>query len=129
MPHSDLHEPVSGNTAGSSATVARPEQAIPSTGAGGGEALLNPELAAMTFDLVGHGVFDRVLTVPGFGGAFAMVLASVTEFSPGTDKPIMGDAVITLHNVVPLDGGRVHVRVESRWPEDLSIRVQLLYFV
>ncbi|MFJ5546329.1 hypothetical protein [Streptomyces sp. NPDC093225] len=120
---------MTGNTASGSAMKAGPEQAIPSTGAGGGRALLNPELAAMTFDLVGRGVFDRVLTVPGFGGAFSFVLAGVTEFSPGSGEPIMGDAVISLHNVVPLDGGRVHVRVESRWPEDLSIRVQLLYFV
>lgn len=123
MTHSNLREPATGNTASGSAVKDGPEQAIPST------AQMSPELAAHTVNLRGKGVFDAVLPVPGFGGAFAMVLASVTEFNPATDKPVMGSAVITLHNVVPLDGQRVQVRVESRWHEDLSIRVQLLYFV
>ncbi|MFF4448467.1 hypothetical protein [Streptomyces sp. NPDC001502] len=129
MPHSDLRDPATGNTASGSAVKAAPGQAIPSTGGNEGKAQFNPEMAAQTFDFRGHGVFDREVKLPGFGGAFAMVIASVTEFSPVTDKPIMGSAVINLHSVVPLDGGRVMVRVESRWPEDLDIRVQFLWFL
>ncbi|NEY30701.1 hypothetical protein GTU99_00525 [Streptomyces sp. PRKS01-65] len=67
--------------------------------------------------------------MPGFGGPFAFVLGSVTEFSPVTQKPIMGSAIITLHNLVPQEVGKVMVRVESQWPEDLDIRVQLLWFL
>ncbi|MCB8906081.1 MULTISPECIES: hypothetical protein [unclassified Streptomyces] len=104
-------------------------QTIPSTGGSDSRALLNPEMAAQPFDLWGHGVFEAVLDVPGFRGPGAMVLGAVTEFSPVTDKPIMGSAVITLHSVVPLDGPHVQVRVEVRWPEDLSIRVQLMWFL
>ncbi len=129
MTHSNLREPATGHAASGSAVKAGPEQAIPSTDRTGGEAQFSPELAAQTVDFRGHGVFERDVKLPGFGGAFGMVVADVTEFNPVTGKPIMGSAVITLHNVVPLDGGHVTVRVESRWPEDLSIRVQFLYFL
>lgn len=57
------------------------------------------------------------------------MLGAVTEFNRATDKPVMGDAVITLHNLVPMDGKKVAVRVESSWHEDLDIRVQLLWFL
>ncbi|MFD3944086.1 hypothetical protein [Streptomyces sp. NPDC058579] len=95
----------------------------------GGKALLNPEMAAQPFDIRGHGVFEKVLDVPGFLGAHAFVVGSVTEFNRASDKPIMGDAVITLHSLVAMDGKKVAVRVESSWPEDLDIRVQLLWFL
>ncbi|GGS36407.1 hypothetical protein Snoj_55940 [Streptomyces nojiriensis] len=111
------------------AVKAGPEQALPSTGGSGGQAQFNPEMAAQTFDFRGHGIFDGEVKLPGFGGAWAMVLANVTEFSPVTDKPILGSAVVTLHNVAPQDGGWVKVRMEARWPEDLSIRVQFMWFL
>ncbi|WP_328941645.1 hypothetical protein OG259_08235 [Streptomyces sp. NBC_00250] len=98
-------------------------------GGNGGKAQFNPEMAAQAFDLHGQGVFDKVLPVPGFRGAYGMVLGSVTEYDPVSDRPIMGEAVVTLHSVVGLDGQRVHVRVESRWPEPLYIRVQLMWFL
>ncbi|MFD3993908.1 hypothetical protein [Streptomyces sp. NPDC058548] len=86
-------------------------------------------MSANTFDMRGQGVFEKVLDVPGFRGPGAMVLGAVTEFSPVTGDPIMGSAVITLHSVVPLNGPHVQVRVESRWPEELDIRVQLMWFL
>ncbi|MGZ9930704.1 hypothetical protein ACXNSR_12485 [Streptomyces sp. NC-S4] len=117
------------NTASGSAVKAGPAQGIPATGGSGGEAQFNPEMAANTFDFVGHGVFEGEATLPGSRGAYNMVLANVTEFSPVTDKPIMGSAIVTLHNVVPLDGGKAKVRMEARWPEDLYIRVQFMWFL
>ncbi|WKD34876.1 hypothetical protein [Streptomyces xanthophaeus] len=117
------------NTASGSAVQAEPRQGIPSTGGSGGEAQFNPEMASQSFDFRGHGVFDGEVKLPGFGGAYAMVLAGIAEFSPVTDKPIMGSAVVTLHSVVGLDGGKVKVRMEARWPEDLSIRVQFMWFL
>ncbi|MGW2017523.1 hypothetical protein [Streptomyces sp. NPDC001927] len=95
----------------------------------GGHALLNPEMAAQDFPLRGHGVFQKVLDVPGFLGAHAFVVGSVTEYNRASGKPVMGDAVITLHNLVPMDGKKVAVRVESKWHEDLDILVQLLWFL
>ncbi|MGW3321573.1 hypothetical protein [Streptomyces virginiae] len=129
MTHNDLHEPATGSTSNGSAVQAGPEQAIAPTDGSGGQAPFNPEMAAHTEDLRGHGVFEKVLPAPGFLGAYGMMLAAVTEYDPVTDKPIMGSAVVTLHNVVPMDGQRVMVRVEVRWPEDLYIRVQLMYFL
>lgn len=42
-------------------------------------------MAAQAFGFRGHGVFEREVKLPGFGGAYAMVLACITEFSPVTD--------------------------------------------
>ncbi|WP_426361668.1 hypothetical protein [Streptomyces sp. E-08] len=99
------------------------------TRASGDGTRLNPEIAATTHDVRGHGVFEQILDAPGFPGAGGMMLAGATEFSPVTGDPIMGSAVVTLHNVVPLNGARVQVRVEVKWPEDLSIRIQLFYLL
>ncbi|MCX5306605.1 hypothetical protein OG304_24615 [Streptomyces sp. NBC_00160] len=129
MTHSNLREPSTGNTASGSPVQAGPGRAIPATDASGGKALLNPEMAARPFDFRGHGVFEREVTLPGSRGAGTMVLASITEFSPVTDDPIMGSAIVTLHSVAPQSGGTVKVRMEVRWPEDLSVRVQFMYFL
>ncbi|MFF2777497.1 hypothetical protein ACFVU3_21610 [Streptomyces sp. NPDC058052] len=129
MTHHTLRESAARNTADDGAARARPEEAIPSAGGIAGPALLNPEMASQSFDMRGHGVFARVLDVPAFKGAYAMVLGSATEFSRATDKPIMGDAVVTLHNLVSMDRGQVGVRVGVGWHEDLDIRVTLLWFI
>ncbi|MFB6616200.1 hypothetical protein ACIGFK_04130 [Streptomyces sp. NPDC085524] len=129
MTHNTLRDPATGDTASDSKMQARAEEAVPSADGTAGKALLNPEMASQSFDIRGHGVFERVLDVPAFKGAYAMVLGSVTEYSRATDKPIMGSAVVTLHSLVAMDRGQVGVRVGVNWHEDLDIRVTLLWFI
>ncbi|WP_405786579.1 hypothetical protein OG753_40245 [Streptomyces sp. NBC_00029] len=129
MTHNTLREPATGDTASDSMVQARTEEAIPSVDGIAGKALLNPEMASQSFEIRGHGIFERILDVPAFKGAYAMVLGSVTEYSRATDKPVMGTAVVTLHNLVAKDRGQVGVRVGVNWHEDLDIRVTLLWFI
>ncbi|MEU2509247.1 hypothetical protein ABZ621_31675 [Streptomyces sp. NPDC007863] len=130
MSHHTLREPATGGPASDDNVLrARTEEANPSAGGIAGKALFNPEMASQSFDMRGHGVFQRILDVPAFKGAYAMVLGSVTEYSRATDKPVMGDAVVTLHNLVSMDRGQVGVRVGVNWHEDLDIRVTLLWFI
>ncbi|MEV6394744.1 hypothetical protein AB0M39_08190 [Streptomyces sp. NPDC051907] len=129
MTHSNLREPATGNTASGSAVKAGPEQAVPPTGGSGGTEQADLQQIGYYYDLRGQGVFERVLEADGLGGPYSPVSASITEFDPATGKAFMGDAVMTVHNVVPLEGELVHIRVDSGWFEDLSIRVYLQYIV
>ncbi|MEU9851683.1 hypothetical protein [Streptomyces sp. NPDC047974] len=131
MTHNTLREAATSDTARDNSGVvqARAEEVIPSAGGIEGKALLNPEMASQPFEMRGHGVFERILDVPGFKGAHAMVLGSVTEYNRASDKPVMGAAAVTLHQLVAMDQGKVGVRVGVNWPEDLDIRVTLLWFL
>ncbi|MFI6007041.1 hypothetical protein ACIA98_43140 [Streptomyces sp. NPDC051366] len=127
MTHTNLRGPATGHTASGSGGKAGPEKAIPPTGASGGKARAELQQVVYYYNLRGHGTFEAVLEAPGVG-AFTGVFASTAEVYPVTDKPFMGGAVMTVHNVVPLDEGRVVIRLDTGWPEDLPVRVQLQYF-
>ncbi|MFB0632623.1 hypothetical protein [Streptomyces sp. AB3(2024)] len=128
MTHTDLRGPATGNAAGGSNGNAAPDQAIrPSGGSGRGEAREDFQQVGYYYNLSGHGVFERLLEAPGVG-AYTGVFATVTEVYPPTDRAFMGGAVMTVHNVVPLEGGRVQIRVDAGWPQDIPVRVSLQYF-
>ncbi|MCX4808461.1 hypothetical protein ACFWWM_23450 [Streptomyces sp. NPDC058682] len=128
MTHSNLREPAIGNTASGNGGKAGSGRAVPPTGGSASRAQAGLQQAYYYYDLSGQGVFERTLETPGLGGSFSQVFASVTEFYADTGKSFMGSAAMTVHNVVPLDGEQVIVRVDSGWPEELPVRVQLLYF-
>ncbi|MFE2474875.1 hypothetical protein [Streptomyces sp. NPDC059389] len=128
MTHTNLREPATGSTAGGSSGNSASDKAIPPSGGGSqGEARADFQQIGYYYTLRGHGVFERLLEAPGVA-AYTNVCASVAEVYPPTDKPFMGGAVMTVHNVVPLDGEQVRIRVDSGWPQDISVRVCLQYF-
>ncbi|WP_327130437.1 hypothetical protein OG311_02710 [Streptomyces sp. NBC_01343] len=128
MTNTDFREPTTGNTAGAGNGNTAPGKAIPPSGGGSrGEARADFQQIGYCYTLRGHGVFERLLEAPGVA-AYTNVCASVAEVYPPTDKPFVGGAVMTVHNVVPLDGEQVRIRVDSGWPQDIAVRVSLQYF-
>ncbi|MET8755258.1 hypothetical protein ABZW32_34935 [Streptomyces sp. NPDC004667] len=121
MTQTNLREPATGN--GNPAS----DKAIAPSGGGRGEARADWQPISYYYNLRGHGVFEQLLEAPGVS-AYTGVFATVAEVYPPTDRPFMGGAVMTVHNVVPLDGERVEIRVDTGWPDDLPIRVALLYW-
>lgn len=126
MTHTNLREPATGNAAGGSNGNKAPDQAIPPSG-GAGLGKADFQQVGYYYNLRGHGVFERTLEAPGVT-AYTGVFATVAEVYPPSDKPFMGGAVMTVHNVVPMDGNLVQIRVDSGWPEDIPVRVNLQYF-
>ncbi|ATZ28968.1 hypothetical protein ACFZBM_31830 [Streptomyces lavendulae] len=128
MTHTNLREPATGNAAAGGNGKAASDKAIaPSGGGSRGEARADWQPIGYYYNLRGHGVFEQLLQAPGVT-AYTGVFATVAEVYPPSDKPFMGGAVMTVHNVVPLDGERVEIRVDTGWPDDLPVRVQLLYW-
>ncbi|WP_030203732.1 hypothetical protein [Streptomyces sp. NRRL S-87] len=127
MKHTDLREPTTGQAVGGNDANTASDQPVPPDKDGRGEARADLEPTGHTYTLRGHGVFERLLAAPGVS-AFTDVVAGVTEVYDPTNKPFMGGAVMMVDNVVPLDGERVRIRVDSGWPEDVTVRVSLQYF-
>ncbi|MDT3399028.1 hypothetical protein RKE29_20670 [Streptomyces sp. B1866] len=72
-----------------------------------------------------QGVFSRNLSAP-LTDRTTQVYASIAEID-NQDNPHLGDAVMTVHDVVPLDGQRVIVRGEVSWPAPLNVRVNMFF--
>jgi hypothetical protein len=78
-----------------------------------------------------NGIFDGTVTFPpGVINRNSIVLASICEvgegdaedYSPSSDAafvpfdyPFKGQAVFTLHNVVPFDDGHVELTIDTGW--------------
>ncbi|MFJ5546215.1 hypothetical protein [Streptomyces sp. NPDC093225] len=127
MKHTDLREPTTGRAVGGNDANTASDEAIAPDSDGRGKARADLQHVGFTYTLRGRGVFERLLAAPGVS-AFTDVVAGVTEVYDPTNKPFMGGAVMTVHNVVPLDGEQVRIRVDSGWPQDVSLRVSLQYF-
>jgi hypothetical protein len=74
------------------------------------------------------GIFDLKATFPaGVIDRHSIVLASLCELAkpPGQslDFPFKGLAVLTLHNVVPFDDGKVELTIDTGWESPINIRV------
>jgi hypothetical protein len=77
----------------------------------------------------GHGVFDRSTNsaqLPNIN-RHSFVLANICEISApqgeSLDFPFQGNATMEVHNIVPLDDGTVHFRLEIDWDSDLNFRL------
>jgi hypothetical protein len=77
-----------------------------------------------------HGVFVRRFNVAGVGAGSAVCvsISEVTQSSAGSafDTPFIGDAVMRIDNVAPLNGGQVDVRGEVAWNSDLNVRINFI---
>lgn len=77
-----------------------------------------------------HGVFTRRFNVAGVGAgsAICVSVSEVAQSTPGSafDTPFIGDAVMKVYNVAPLNGGQVDVRGEVTWGSDLNVRVNFI---
>lgn len=72
-----------------------------------------------------QGVFSRNLSAPGTNPG-TQVHASITELD-NQERPQLGDADVTTHDVVPLDGQRVQIRGEVAWPAPRVVRVSMFF--
>ncbi len=78
-----------------------------------------------------HGVQGQFVASINFGtgviNRHATVMANVVEISQPAgeplDFPFIGAAVMTVHNVCPLDTGIVQVVVDTGWGSPLNIRL------
>ncbi|MBT2409760.1 hypothetical protein J7I94_04180 [Streptomyces sp. ISL-12] len=52
-------------------------------------------------------------------------MESIAEID-AQDRPFLGEAVMTLHNVVPQDNDTVIVRGEVNWPTPLRVSVHII---
>ena len=81
-----------------------------------------------------HGVQGQFTGTINFGTAVinrhAVVIASLVEFSQPAgeplDFPFIGAAVMTIHNVCPLDNGTVQVVIDTGWGSPLNIRLSFV---
>ena len=89
----------------------------------------NRQGRAYYYNLVGHGVFERTLNLPGVNST-SIVVASITEvsISDGQVKPKLGSANMQIYNVVPYDDGTVGIRGKIDWPNDLNYRISVIIF-
>ncbi|MFI7098639.1 hypothetical protein ACIBK8_04675 [Streptomyces sp. NPDC050161] len=71
-----------------------------------------------------QGVFTTLLSAQGVN-RFSEVVGSIAELD-AQDRPQLGDAVMTLHNVVPQDNNTVAVRGEVAWHTPLRVRVHII---
>jgi hypothetical protein len=76
-----------------------------------------------------HGIsqerFDNIGT-----DKYSVVTASITELGPsgsGPMDPYLGQANMSILNVVPDDVGNVHVRYNVDWPSDLNVQISMMY--
>jgi hypothetical protein len=75
------------------------------------------------------GIFDGNVTFPpGVVNSQSHVLVSICEIitpepSPGIGTPFKGHAVLTVHNVVPFDGGNVEITIDTGWNSPIGVRV------
>ncbi|MEV7419571.1 hypothetical protein [Streptomyces sp. NPDC089919] len=127
MTQSELRESAAGNAAGDHGDSGS-ETAIAPSGGGSRGARTDFQQIGYYYTLRRHGVFDVLLEAPGVN-AYTLLFASVAEVYPPTDKPFMGGAVMTVHNVVPIDGELARIRVDAGWPEDITLRIYLTYQV
>jgi hypothetical protein len=82
------------------------------------------------------GVIGQFETNPNFGTSVvnrhSVVLASVFELSQPQgeplDYPFQGEAIMTIHNIVPLDDGSVKVAVDTGWT-DFPINIRLNFAI
>jgi hypothetical protein len=70
---------------------------------------------------------------PGVINRHSHVLANICEVSkpegePEADFPFMGNATMSIHNIVPHDDGTLSVRVEVDWPSPIDVRIQFFVF-
>ena len=85
-------------------------------------------MSLWTADLEGvAGIFDvKVSFPPKIVDRHAIVLVSVCELvqpASTNDHPFKGLAVLTVHNVVPNDGGVVELTIYTGWDSPISVRV------
>ncbi|BAU85329.1 hypothetical protein SLA_4441 [Streptomyces laurentii] len=89
---------------------------------------LEGQQGAYSYLLTRGGVFEATLPAAGVD-AFSKVFASITERdTEDNDKPFLGGGVMTVHNVVPRDGGIVTIRADVGVPNNLNLRVDLFYY-
>jgi hypothetical protein len=82
------------------------------------------------------GVTGQFQTTTNFGTSVvdrhAVVMVSVTELQQPSgeplDYPFLGAAVMTIHNVVPQDDGKVIVVVDTGWT-DYPINIRLNFVI
>ncbi|BAU85330.1 hypothetical protein SLA_4442 [Streptomyces laurentii] len=90
--------------------------------------LEDPQSGARSYLIGAGGLFERKLFASGVN-AFSKVFASMTEFAPEDhNKPFLGGAVMTVHNVVPQDGGIVTIRADVGVPNTLNVKVSLFFY-
>ena len=70
---------------------------------------------------------------PGVINRHSHVLANICEVSrpegqPELDFPFIGNATMTIHNIVPHDDGTLLIRLEIDWPSPLDVRIQFFVF-
>ena len=69
---------------------------------------------------------------PGVINRHSFVLANICEISKPEgqplDFPFIGNATMTIHNVVPHDDGTLLIRLEIDWPYPLDVRIQFFVF-
>lgn len=70
---------------------------------------------------------------PGVINRHSHVLANICEVSrpegqPELDFPFIGNATMTIHNIVPHDDGTLLIRLEIDWPYPLDVRIQFFVF-
>lgn len=83
---------------------------------------LTEVMTAQSFFLLDvQGVFTAALNVQPANRS-SEVAASIAE-ADSNGKPLLGDAVLTIHNVVPEDGDTVRIRAESSSPTPLNVMV------
>jgi Ethanolamine utilization protein EutJ (predicted chaperonin) len=75
------------------------------------------------------GIFDGNVTFPpGVINSKSHVLVSICEIitpepSSGIGTPFKGQAVLTLHNVVPFDTGNVEITIDTGWGSPIGVRM------
>jgi hypothetical protein len=70
---------------------------------------------------------------PGVINRHSFVLANICEVSRpegqrDADFPFIGNATMTIHNIVPHDDGTLLIRLEVDWPSPIDIRIQFFVF-
>ncbi|MFE6100802.1 hypothetical protein ACFVQ4_12650 [Streptomyces laurentii] len=92
------------------------------------ETLQQGQEGAYGYLLARGGLFEQKLNAAGVD-AFSRVFVSMTEFNPNdNNKPFLGGAVMTVHNVVPQDGGVVTIRANAGVPNTVNIKISLFYY-
>ena len=82
-------------------------------------------------DFIGvDGIFDGNINFPGgVIDRHSHVLASLCELSAPQgeplDFPFKGDAVFTLHNVVPFDAGNLEITIDTGFDSPINVRVYM----
>ncbi|MFD4630920.1 hypothetical protein ACFVYR_09020 [Streptomyces sp. NPDC058284] len=67
-------------------------------------------------------IFNKRIDIPVVPGSLLFV--SLTECSPGSNTPFLGDATVHTYNVVPFNGYMM-LRGEVDWDEDLLLRASV----